>query len=194
MALAAIDLTQGAKVYQERFDAAIVRTRDIANRRSTGPSTRQELLEVVDELMRLRRDLSALGTDQPMAALISARPRSPQGGGGGVRSGLQRIRGGLARPPDGQRWCANHSEGEGAFLPIDQFVVKNAGTGQRASWCDDCRKAYQRERYISVKAKTMTVQLIEGDLCVGRDCPGCGFPFEIGEKVRGENLVHESCA
>ncbi len=178
------------RAYRARFDALIVRCRDIANAESTGMPTRRILLEVVDELASLRRGLAALN-GAPLAALPAPPPRRKSSE---TRAGVQMIRGRASRPPDGKRWCANHDAGEGAFLSIDKFHVKDVATGKRASWCDDCRRGYQRERYVSIRAKTMTVELIEGDRCVGHDCPICGLPFEIGEKVRGENLIHETCA
>jgi hypothetical protein len=187
----AIERAQAADVYRERFDGLIVRTRDLANRRSTGPALRRDLLDLVDELARLRRDLSGL-EGAPLTALPAA-PATRPPNNGGQRTGTQRIGRAWFRPPDGQRYCGNHDDGAGALLPIHRFGVKNAKTGQRWSWCDDCRRQYQRDRYVNVKAKTIAVELLEGDKCVGHDCPDCGLPFEIGDKVQGENLRHERC-
>lgn len=146
---------------------------------------RDVLNEVIDELVRLYRDIGGVAE---VAAPLPERPAAS------IRNLTQgNARRHAVKQHDGQRRCSRHNDGEGAWLPVAKFGVKNQARGTLRSWCSDCTKAYQRERYVSVAAKTMTVELIEGDRCVGHDCPVCGLPFEIGERVRGENLVHDKC-
>lgn len=181
--------TQAAVVYQERFDTLILRVRDVANARSTGPSQRQHLLEICDEMARLRRDLSELG-DRPLSAVPEPIKRTMNGS---TSSGMQRIGRNTFRPPDGKRYCANHNEGEGALLPVEDFQVKDAKSGKRASWCRACAKQYQRDRYVRLGFKVVTIEVAEGDACIGHACPKCGGKFAVGERVQGENIAHESC-
>jgi len=121
--------------------------------------------------------------------------RSPNPGGrdGAKRRGTQRIHGRFVQLPEGKRWCAGHDEGAGKMLEESEFGVKNPATGALTSWCKACTRRYQQERYVRVGYKRVTIQVVEGDSCVGHDCPLCGFPMEIGEKVTGSDVAHEKC-
>jgi hypothetical protein len=171
---------------QIRFDHLISQMRLVEAQ--TPQVARAKVREVMDELLRIRRDLSGLEGELPPPVACS-RPA-------GSMLNLRRSNEGrhALKERAGQRHCPKHDEGEGAWLPLGAFGVKNPATGALKSWCIECTKAYQRERYVAVTAKTMTVELIEGDRCVGHDCPSCGLPFEIGERITGENLHHEGCA
>ena len=164
---------------QARLSAMIGRLRTVERQ---VPGHRGALNEIIDELLRLYRDIGGVeyvAPERPAASIHNL-----------VVGNARRH---AAKEHNGQRRCAAHNDHAGAWLPVSKFDVKNHKTGALRSWCRDCTKVYQRERYVSVTAKTMTVELIEGDRCVGHDCPICGLPFEIGERVRGENLVHEGC-
>lgn len=80
------------------------------------------------------------------------------------------------------------------MLNLEDFKVKNAKTGQRNSWCRDCSREYQQERYVRLGYKRVTAEVLEGDACVGHSCPKCGDAFLVGERIQGENVHHERCA
>ena len=48
--------------------------------------------------------------------------------------------------------------------------------------------------YTGPSEQSVDDYLKEGDACIGHDCPVCGFPFEIGERVSGDDVRHEKCA
>lgn len=174
-----------ATALQVRFDHLIRQMRLVEAQ--TPAVARSKVREVIDELQRIRRDLSGLESElEPQPA-----PRPAASLHNLVRANGSRH---AAKQHDGQRHCPMHDDGNGAWLPVSVFKVKNQATCALRSWCDDCTKAYQRARYVSTTAKTMTVELIEGDKCVGHDCPVCGLPFEIGERITGESLHHAECA
>ncbi|MBV8979684.1 MAG: hypothetical protein JO086_02180 [Acidimicrobiia bacterium] len=78
------------------------------------------------------------------------------------------------------------------MLPIECFQRRTDANSRRTT-CDECRKAYQRERYVRVGARVVTVEVAAHDACVGRPCPRCGEPFRPGQRVQGDDVHHESC-
>lgn len=174
-----------ATALQVRFDHLIRQMRLVEAQ--TPATARPKVHEVIDELVRIRRDLSGLEGDLEPAPV----PRPAASLHNLVRANGSRH---AAKQHDGQRHCPKHDDGEGVWLPVDQFTVKNKTTGALRSWCDACTKAYQRERYVRTTATTVVVELHEDDFCVGRACPGCGVAFEAGQRVIGKDLAHEGCA
>jgi hypothetical protein len=192
--------------FEVRFDALVSRLQRLA-KVAGGGTVGNELRDVADEMARIRRDMayaltgveihepppSVVESPGTVSSYLGAKP--PRGGtGGGSTKGIQRIKGRSFTPPKGKRWCAGHNDGEGAMLSVKDFKVKNPRTGQLTSWCTACTRKYQQDRYVRVGFKRVTVEVKEGDACVGHDCPVCGMPFEIGERVQGENVKHEGCA
>jgi hypothetical protein len=171
-------------VIETRLDTALDRLGHLTQRAPM--SVRQELREIYEELVRVRRDL----TDGPALRLI---PPDRRGGSWRNLSEGNRRRS-TAKQHAGMRRCNRHDEAKGAWLPVSAFSVKNRATGTLRSWCRECVSAYQRERYVRVASKHVTVELVEGDRCIGHDCPDCGLPFEIGDRVRGADLRHEECS
>ena len=78
----------------------------------------------------------------------------------------------------------------------DQFMVLADRPHRRRSQCYDCRKDYQRKRYLS---KKMEAQLAEAgievrldDDVVGVHCASCDKPIEIGDRITSMH-VHMDC-
>ena len=78
-------------------------------------------------------------------------------------------------------------------LPIDLFSITDKRTGKRRADCKLCFNAGQRTRYVRAGFKIVTVEVMEGDPCVGRLCPVCEEPFEPGQRIQGDHLRHEGC-
>lgn len=81
-----------------------------------------------------------------------------------------------------KRRCPTHDRGNGASVSASRFRPGR----------DVCRECERRE--VRVLADSISLQLIEGDRCVGHDCPACGLPFEVGGRVVGGSLHHEGCS
>lgn len=125
--------------------------------------------------------------------------------------------------PDGTRWlfcnrCPAYAEGPepgdvsgvpdgwdaerpGRWHPEGCFIRKDRNANKRSTYCDDCRKRYQRERRVSTKALDALAQagvrlVLDGDSnVVGIACKECGEAFVAGDTVLGEaTLFHERCA
>jgi hypothetical protein len=92
-------------------------------------------------------------------------------------------------PEPGKRKCSKCKE----LLPLDYFTITDAATGKRRADCKGCYNEGQRSRYVRAGFKVVTVELTEGDACVGRLCPVCDEPFEVGQHVQGDHLRHEGC-
>lgn len=218
--------------FEVRFDALVTRMRSLA-RVAGGGSIGNELLDLADEMVRVRRDMAyfveraaaipvesgrnAVTTEKDLLTEMGEQlggtvthvpPRRPYatrgtgairgaalrgGSRGGANKGIQKIRGTTFMPPPGKRWCANHDNGEGAMLDIAEFKVKSPATGQYKSWCEPCSRDYQQRRYVRVGYKRVTVEVRDGDACLGHICPRCDKPFEVGQRIQGENVAHESC-
>jgi hypothetical protein len=173
------------EVFTSRFDHALSRLRTFT---TSSPALR----EIYDELTRLRRDMAGL------PHLDLAPPAEPMTHRGRAAGSLRVLRtaNGIRhadKERDGKRHCPKHDDGAGAWLARDRFGIKNQATGQLKSWCIDCTKAYQRERYVRVGARVVTVELIDGDFLIGHRCPRCEETFEVGQHVQGDDLHHEGC-
>lgn len=170
-------------VFEQRFDSLTLRLTCLA-KKTAGSSWGRELAEVVEEMRRLRRDLAGMEAVD-LAPVVA------------VPSQLNLVRGNArrhqAKNRPGERRCGRHNGGEGAWLPIAAFDVKDKRTGQLKTWCRDCYKDYQRERYVKVRYQVVVVELHDGDACIGQDCPVCRKPFRPGQRIQGEDLVHEAC-
>lgn len=81
-----------------------------------------------------------------------------------------------------KRPCAAHNDGRGANVSEARFKPGH----------DTCRECERRA--VRVDADSISVAVVEGDRCIGHDCPDCGLPFEVGDRIRGENLHHENCS
>lgn len=185
-------------IFETRYAHLVDRVERLS--RVAGPgSIGDELKDVAVEMKRIRRDMGGMDFEDPLFTEIrpTKTPLSPSrfvprgGGGAGWNKGTQVVKGELVVPPEGMRWCANHDGGKGAFLLEDLFLVTS--TGKRKSWCDACRKQYQRDRYVRLGYKIVSVQVLEGDPCVGHKCPKCDKPFEVGQIVQGHDVTHERC-
>lgn len=184
-----IDTHSRMAVFVARFDTV---TQRIANLARILPSTAagDELRELSAELERLRRDLDTMSDVD-----LAEPPVPPRVKGGHSRTGgTQMINGVRRMPPAGMRWCANHDDGVGAMLPVASFKIKNKTTGQYASWCIDCARGYQQDRYVRLGYKRVTVEIVDGDACIGHLCRLCNRPFSVGQSVQGSDIVHEACA
>lgn len=93
------------------------------------------------------------------------------------------------RPEEPERECRRCGE----VKPIEEFQ-KRTDADSRRTWCDDCRKTYQRERYVKIGYRAVLAEVMEDDPCVGHACPECGKPFEVGQVVVGERVVHLACS
>lgn len=205
--------------FEVRFDALVSRLIHLA-RVAGGGTIGHELRDVADEMTRIRRDLAVLlhpdtdGTEMAPDVVVelvetapvnhrtyrvptprpTPAPDSKKAGRDlAGRKGTQRVAGKFIHLPPGQRWCANHDEGEGKLLPISSFKVKDPKTGKLTSWCVECTRRYQQERYVRIGFKRVTAEVIEGDVCLGRKCPICHEPFLVGQRVQGSDVSHEEC-
>ena len=171
-------------IFEQRFDALILRLTHLA-KLTPGSTVGRELAEVVDEFQRLRRDLSGIDPHDLTPVDIPEGSRQNL-----IRENTRRY---TAKNRPGERRCGRHNDGEGAWLPVEAFDVKNPKTGQLKTWCRECYKEYQRERYVRVGYRVVVVELHEGDPCVGQRCPICTELFQPGQRVRGDHLAHEQC-
>lgn len=199
--------------FEVRFDSIVTRMRALA-RVAGGSSIGNELRDLADEMGRVRRDLNRLledGVEIAPAPEAFEHPEpdrrpyrtrgtatrvpspDPKGRNGQARQGTQKIGGTFVKIPAGKRWCAGHNDGEGEMLSVKDFKVKNPKTGQLTSWCTACTRRYQQDRYVRVGFRRVTAEIQEGDACIGHLCPLCGFAFEIGERVQGSDVAHETC-
>lgn len=107
-------------------------------------------------------------------------------------------------PLPGLRVCpypgaTTHKPGEA--IPVDLFGIDrgNNRSGTRfqkyKSKCKVCQELYRRSRMVWVKTgqRAIIVEIVEGDDFVGHACGACQEPFEVGQKVRGDDLRHEGC-
>ena len=94
-------------------------------------------------------------------------------------------------PSPGRRICSKCR----VELPVGEFAYLKPENGfKRRADCKTCFNAGQRERYVRAGYKIVTIEVLENDICVGRPCPICGEPFEVGQLIQGDNVHHERCA
>lgn len=87
-----------------------------------------------------------------------------------------------ARQMGAKRPCAAHNGGSGANVSASRFRPGK----------DVCRECERRQ--VRVEADRITVNLIEGDACIGRSCPVCRKRFKPGQRVVGVEIAHAECA
>lgn len=92
-------------------------------------------------------------------------------------------------PEPGKRRCSKCH----LVKPLKEFTVTDSRTGKRRADCRTCYNESQRTRYVRAGYKIVTVEVMEGDFCVGHPCPVCEQPFEVGQLVQGENVMHAAC-
>lgn len=155
--MATVSADPALEAFRARLDQIIGRLRVVER---AAPGQRQVLNEILDELVRLYRDIG--GVD-----LGAVRPTSSHSPG--------------PRHMGPKRRCPTHNGGRGANVSVSRFRP-----GREI--CREC------ERYVAFTTRSVTVEVIEGDRCIGHDCPICGLPFEIGDRIKGDNLHHEGCA
>lgn len=80
-----------------------------------------------------------------------------------------------------KRPCAAHNDGRGANVSESRFRPGK----------DVCRECERRD--VRVDANSIRVTVIEGDKCIGRKCPCCTKPIEVGQRIAAVSLHHESC-
>lgn len=78
--------------------------------------------------------------------------------------------------------------------PIEAFGIKDRRSGRRKSMCRACAKDYQAERYVKIGYKSVLVEVMADDPCVGHRCPECDKPFEVGQIIVGERVIHFACS
>lgn len=93
-------------------------------------------------------------------------------------------------PAPGMRKCSKCR----SVLPVEMFTVTDAKTGKRRADCKICYNDRQRTRYVRAGFKIVTIEVLDGDACVGHPCPSCGKPFEVGQLVQGDDVRHHDCA
>ena len=158
-------LTPALEAFQGRLANCIAALRLVEAKH---PGVRQQTGEVIGELQRLHRDIAGLPPlerQESPPPVVQRASRAP-----GVRQMTPKQR------------CPAHYGGQGAMVAPSRFRPGKAV----------CRECERREVRLAVDS--VTVELLEGDKCVGHDCPGCGLPFEIGDRLKGLDLHHEACA
>lgn len=81
-----------------------------------------------------------------------------------------------------KRPCPSHNGGRGANVSQSRFRPGK----------DVCRECERRQ--VRIEADRVTLELIEGDPCIGESCPGCHKPLRAGQRIAATHLIHESCA
>jgi hypothetical protein len=114
--------------------------------------------------------------------------RKPQGGAA-LRNASRTA---AAHPTPDTRRCSKCE----VIKSVDEFDWKDRKKGHRQSWCRDCWKAYQRERWLSVeKTKRLGIVVCEDDH-LEADCTTYHLPIEAGQEVVADDvkLCHASCS
>lgn len=78
-------------------------------------------------------------------------------------------------------------------LPVTEFGWNDREAGKLRAECETCFNGTQRSRYVRAGFKVVTVEVVDGDPCVGHACPVCGDLFEVGQTVQGVDVRHEGC-
>lgn len=92
-------------------------------------------------------------------------------------------------PAPGRRICSKCR----AEKADTDFPFRDKKSGRRRAECSECFNAGQRQRYVRVGYKVVTVEVQPDDICVGAPCPECGQPFEAGQLVSGDHVHHFEC-
>lgn len=92
------------------------------------------------------------------------------------------------------RWCPRCKTDK----PLSEFNARNRDSGRAKAYCRDCSKAYQRDRYLTLKKQNALAVgefvLAAADEWTGHDCPDCGKPFVAGDLVHLTGvLTHVGC-
>lgn len=82
--------------------------------------------------------------------------------------------------PRGKKWCARHDNGDGAFLPDDQFPPNY-------SYCFACKREYQRKWDKEVRKRPP--KIIEPNARLARN--GRMLIVHLPNDEKGRNLVRD---
>jgi hypothetical protein len=157
----------------EALALLVARVRDCAGMAERFPLQR-ELERIADQLIAVRKAIMLMA--KPMDD-----PRPP------VSAHDRRVR--AKNPEPGMRVCSKcHTK-----LPVDLFSMSDKRTGKRRADCKACFNAGQRTRYVRAGFKIVTIEVMDGDPCVGHLCPVCDRPFEPGQRIEGDHLRHAGC-
>lgn len=159
----------------EALAELVARLRDAA-RQAQSAALKRDLERIADELLTIRK--AVMGEPDEMPGYNHKTPDY-----------LRQRKCREKNPAPGLRQCSKCGE----TRPVSMFTVTDARTGKRRADCRDCYNAGQRTRYVSAGFRVVAVELMDGDPCVGHLCPSCGHPFEVGQRVQGENVRHEGC-
>ena len=157
----------------EALALLVARLRDCAGLAERLPLQR-ELVRIADQLVAVRK-----------AIMVMAEPED--GPNPPISAHDRRVR--AKNPEPGIRICSKCR----TKLPIDLFSITDKRTGKRRADCKLCYNAGQRTRYVRAGFKIVTVEVMDGDPCVGHLCPVCDRPFEPGQRIQGDHLRHEGC-
>lgn len=151
-------------------------------RRLTTASRLVESVAVARELRRIALELAEVrefleADDDTRAA---ARVRL-------MRSGRSTVR--AKNPAPDTRVCSKCRHPK----PLTAFAFSDKKKNKLRSECMDCFNAGQRERYVRVGYKMVTVEVLESDPCCGHPCPACGEPMEPGQLVTAKDVCHAQC-
>jgi len=170
-------------ILASRYAIALGRLRDLAERlQRAAPSMAREAADLFGEFDRLARDL---GIEPDDVGTIRDRPLPPRRERT-VRATAAKM---ARKERAGERHCAKCDE----WLPLTAFDVKNHERGTLRSWCRECMRKYQRERYVRIGERAVAIELLEGDGCLGERCGVCFKTFRVGDRVAADHLRHERC-
>lgn len=159
----------------EAMAMLVARLRDCAREAERAPLAR-EISRIADELLAIRKAVMDTGianldtgiANQDYSRNARAREKNPE---------------------PGMRRCSICK----TLLPLDMFAVTDAKKGKRRAECKPCYNERQRTRYVRAGYKIVTIEVLDGDPCVGHHCPVCDKPFEVGQHVQGDNVRHADC-
>jgi hypothetical protein len=140
-----------------------------------------ERLPLQRELDRIAGELVAVRNAIMVVAERDTGPERP------VSAHHRRAR--AKNPEPGMRVCSMCRK----KLPVDLFSMSDKRTGKLRADCKLCYNAGQRFGYVRAGFKIVTVEVMDGDPCVGHLCPVCHRPFEAGQRIQGDHLRHEGC-
>ena len=86
------------------------------------------------------------------------------------------------RPKGAKRPCPAHNAGSGGKVSASRFRPGK-------SVCRECER-----RQVRIEADRITLNLIDGDACIGHACPVCRRRFKAGQRVVGVEIAHAECA